>query len=224
MAAIILLISIFVFIGIFLGLPFMSFILSLLLLILIIARGIVLLKALHNNKKLSKKLDITNVDKGGVIKLTGVGENYDELTLKVLAKHLYREGDYYWYELECDKGEDEKIWIDVEVDDDVKVSIVLKKLTMSDIYLSNTLKYIDDEEEGFAKYNNKTFYYEESDEAEFYRFCDDSKVEKFYYWDFISDEFMISVERWGKKSYEIFYSQILRKSQITVLLNKEEGK
>ena len=41
---------------------------------------------------------ITNVDVGGVFRLANI-DGYDEdLELKVIRKHLYREGDYFWYE------------------------------------------------------------------------------------------------------------------------------
>ncbi len=196
-------------------------VLSLIFLLIIINRSIVLYNQKSNFDKQKKELNIVNVEKGGVFKLTGVGENADELTLKVLAKHLYREGDYYWYELECDKGSEEKVFVDVEVDDYVNVSIVLETLKLHEIELSDSLEKIDDEEEGYVKYKQKTFFYTESDSAVFYRFCDDKKSEKFYYWDFEQDNKIISVEKWGKE-YAVYYCQKMKPSQITVLSNKGE--
>ena len=70
---------------------------------------------------------ITNVDVGGVFRLANI-DGYDEdLELKVIRKHLYQEGDYFWYELECIKGDGEKAWVEVEDDDNIVTSIVLDK-------------------------------------------------------------------------------------------------
>ncbi len=168
-------------------------------------------------------LHITNVDKGGVFKLTGVGEYSEELNLKVLAKHLYREGDFYWWELECDKGDGEKVWVEVEDDDETIVSIVLKKLTLKDINMTKSqLEKIDDEEYGRVKYDGMTYTYAESDEAVFYRFCDDKKAEKLYYWDFRNGNHSVSVEKWSDKDFEVFYCQIMKPAQVTVYSNRSE--
>ena len=166
-------------------------------------------------------LHIVNVDKGGVFQLRGVGKNMEDMTLKVITKHLYQQGDYYWWELECDKGSDEKVWVEVEDDDDTIVSIVLEKLKLNDINLTPVdLVKIDDEEEGYIIYEKVKYAYEDSDEAIFYRFCDDKKPEKFYYWDFVDDDYSVSVEKWGEKDYEVFYCQKMKPNQITVLSNK----
>lgn len=169
-------------------------------------------------------LHITNVDKGGVFKLTGVGEYSQELNLKVLAKHLYREGDFYWWELECDKGDGEKVWVEVEDDDETVVSIVLKKLTLKDINMTKSqLEKIDDEEYGRVKYDGMTYNYAESDEAIFYRFCDDKRPEKLYYWDFKCGNYSVSVEKWSDNEFQVFYSQIMKPAQVIVYSNKGTG-
>lgn len=168
-------------------------------------------------------LHITNVDKGGIFKLTGVGKNSEELNLKVLAKHLYREGDYYWWELECDKGDGEKVWVEVEDDDETIVSIVLEKLTLKDINVSKSrLEQIDDNESGSINYKGRNFRYTESDEAIFYRFCDDKRAEKLYYWDFQNGNNTVSIEKWSDNEFQVFYSQIMKPAQVTVYSNKTE--
>ena len=170
-------------------------------------------------------LHITDVDKGGIFQLRGVGEELEDMTLKVMTKHLYQQGDYYWWELECDKGGGEKVWVEVEDDDDTIVSVVLEKMKLSDIHVTpEKLVKIDDEEKGTISYNKKSYIYDDSDEAIFYRYCDDSKPEKFYYWDFVQNEaprnHTVSVEKWGEKDYEVFYCQKMAPSQITVLATK----
>lgn len=193
--------------------------------LLIIVRNFMLKKTIH--KVPPSELSVLNLDRGGIFKLTGVGENSEELTLKVLAKHLYREGDFYWYELECDKGEGEKVWVEVEDDDETIVSVVLEKFKLRDLDVTpQYLKRMDDEEEGLVRYRGDTYYYAESDEAIFYRNCDDKKPEKLYYWDFESggeSKYTVSVERWGDKEqaeYQAFHSQVMKLSQITVFSNK----
>lgn len=168
-------------------------------------------------------LHIVNVDKGGVFQLRGVGENMEDMTLKVMTKHLYQEGDFYWYEFECDKGDGEKVWVEVEDDDDTIVSVVLEKIKFYDISATKEdLVHIDDEEEGSVYYKNVKYDYEESGGATFYRFCDDKKPENFYYWDFVNGNHSISVEKWGENDYEVFYCQIMKPNQVTVLANKED--
>ena len=197
--------------------------LGILLAVIFIKRNIDLKKNIY--KMPEDALHITNVDKGGIFKLTGVGPNSEELNLKVLAKHLYREGDFYWWELECDKGDGEKVWVEVEDDDDTIVSVVLEKLTLKDINVNKSrLEQIDDDESGNINYKGRSFRYTESDEALFYRFCDDKKAEKLYYWDFKNGNNTISVEKWSDKEFQVFYCQIMKPAQVTVYSNKSERK
>lgn len=175
------------------------------------------------NKVHEKELNILNVDKGGVFKLTGVGAKFEDLTLKVLAKHLYQEGNFYWYELECDKGEGDKVWVEVEDDDETKVSIVLNKFTLHDLNLTKEkLDDIDEKEHGAIEFDCNRYTYADSDEATFYRFCDDKKPEKFYFWDFQYSKWSISLEKWSDKDYEVFYCQKMNPSQITIFSNSSE--
>ena len=198
---------------------FIFLILAILLAVLLWKRNTDLKKNIY--KMPEDALHIVNVDKGGVFQLSGVGKNSDELTLKVITKHLYQQGDYYWWELECDKGEGEKVWVEVEDDDDTIVSVVLEKPKFYDISATKEdLVKIDDEEEGSIVYNKVRYTYEDSDEAIFYRYCDNEKPEKFYYWDFENGQYTISIEKWGEKDYEVFYCQRMNPGQVKVLSNK----
>ena len=163
---------------------------------------------------------IQNVKEGGVIKLSNVDGYEGDLDLKVIGRNLFMEGDYGWYELECVRNDGEKVWVDVDDDDDLVVSVVLKKFTMNDIQLSTSLKEIDENESGTARYQGVVYHYVDSGDAKFYKRCDDSKVEKLYYWDFKNGNFMVSVEEWknseGKSDYACYYSQVMKPSFITV--------
>lgn len=182
------------------------------------------------NKVPEQALHVTNLGWGGVFELRGVGDNYKDMTLKVLAKHLYQQGDFSWYELECDNGTDEKVWVEIEDDDETTVSVVLEKAKLSDVYngyggkftlLPEQLDEIDDNESGSVTYKNLTYSYTDSDKATFYRFCDSTKAEPLYYWDFENGNKSLSIEKWGDSEYQVFLCQKMRPSQITVLRNNE---
>ena len=198
-----------------------------LLLLTAIVVGIIIWKRNYEMKKTvlkdydSEKLIIQNVQRGGVIRLLNVDGQNGDLDLKVVGRNLYMEGDYSWFELECVNAEGEKFWVDVEDDDELVVSIVLKKLQNSDIKFNPfSLDMIDENESGSAFYEGQQFLYIDSGDAVFYKKSDDKVKEKLYYWDFKSGKYLISAERWdnaeGKSGMEYFYSQILKPASIIV--------
>ena len=211
---------IFIAIG-FTGISYILIFSSAFVILLLIKRNFVI------NKTLSKvppdELHVLNLDKGGIFTLRDVGKNAEEINLKVISKHLYRQGDYYWWELECDKGNDEHVWVEIEDDDSTVVSIVLKELSLSDIHIRPTqLDTFDDEESGNINFQGRTYKYTDSDSATFYRLCDKSKAENFYYWDFEFGKYSLNIEKWGNREYKAFSCQKMKPSQVTVYLNKEE--
>jgi len=164
------------------------------------------------------ELRIENVAAGGMIHVSGIGPEMDEFDVTILAKHLYREGGSYWYELEGESGQG-KVWIDLEEDDDLALAITLKKMKLRDVGLSKSqLKQVDENEKGELRYEGETFYYEDSDDATFYKNGDESRGEPFYYWDFENDagDKFIGVERWDDGSYEVSYSEPIQSHQVTV--------
>ncbi|MGV7222480.1 MAG: DUF4178 domain-containing protein [Nitrospinales bacterium] len=164
------------------------------------------------------ELRIENVEGGAVIHLSGIGKDMEDFDLKVVSKHTYRQGESSWYELECDRGED-KVWIDMEEDDELELAICLKKLKLRDVAISKEdLVKMDDDEEGQFQYDGITFYYEDSDPAVFYRHSDDKNAEKYYYWDFEADsgDKFIGIEQWSNGDYDVSYSEKIRPSQVTV--------
>lgn len=202
-------------------------ILAVIVLILVMKRNRDLYK--HNfNKYDENALVIQNVQRGGVIRLTHVDGQTGTLDLKVLARHLYMEGDYSWFELECINSNGEKFWIDVDDDDELVVSVVIAKPQRSDIHFSNTLANIDEEESGTASYKGKTYRYTDSGNAVFYKYSDDKHKESLYYYDFKrSDRYLLSVEVWknstGKDDIQYFISQIIKPASITVFSTKGES-
>ena len=201
-------------------------VLAVLVTIVILKRNAEVTSKTKNNR--SDLKIITNVGVGGVFKLANI-DGYDEdLELKVMRKHLYQEGDYFWYELECIKGDGEKAWVEVEDDDNIVTSIVLNKLKISQVpgLSPEKLAHDDDEESGRITYSGKCFNYTDSGYAIFFRDCDDTKSEKLYYWDYKSGNYLFSVERWGsgdETSYEAYYCQIVKPLAITIYSLGDEG-
>jgi len=164
------------------------------------------------------ELRIENVGPGGMIHLSGVGPDMDEFDVTILAKHLYRESGASWYELEGEAGHG-KIWIDLEEDDDLALSITLNKMKLRDVGLSKgSLKKMDEDEKGSLRYEGETYYYEDSGEATYYKNGEETRGERIYYWDFENDagDKLIGVERWEDGSYEVSYSEPIQPHQVTV--------
>jgi hypothetical protein len=164
------------------------------------------------------ELRIENVGPNGFIHLAHIGPDLDEFDVNIVARHIYRSGDSEWYELEGEsvKG---KVWIDLEEDDGLQLGITLKKLKLRDIGISKSkLAEMDKNEEGEIKYLGETYYYEESDNAIFYRNGDENAGEEFYYWEFENDEGtkFISIEQWSDGSIEVSYSEPIKDHQVTI--------
>ncbi len=164
------------------------------------------------------ELRIENAGPGAVIHLTGIGPDMDEFDVKVISRHTYRQGESCWYEFECDKGDD-KVWIDMEEDDELELSVCLRKLKLRDIGISKEdLVKMDDDEDGSFDFEGNKYWLEDSDKAVFYRHSDDKNAENYYYWDFEAESGnkFLGVEKWSDGSYDISYSETIKPSQVTV--------
>ena len=216
--------------------------LTLFLLILCVGMGLMLLRQLRQktSKTLTStntpsmpdntELTITHVRQGGIIRLNGVGTEFAEFDAEVVGYHTYRCGSSTWHELECERGSSEKIWLELEQDDALELSIGLKKLTLNELGIEKeTLITFDDDEEGQFTFDGITYHYEDSDQATFYRHSDFNTPEPFYYWDFESQDgqHYLSIEVWdaktakdlshaSKSTIDVTYSQPIRESNITV--------
>ncbi len=164
------------------------------------------------------ELKLENVEIGGVVHLSFVGEDMEDYDLVVSNKHTYRSGDFSWYELVGDNGK-QQVNLSFEINDELEVSLTMNKVRLSDLQISRKdLERFDEDESGMFIYNGMTFHYEDSDDAEFYRDGDISKGEKYYYWDFESDDgkHLISIEEWSDGSLEAAYSIVVEPSNVTV--------
>ncbi len=164
------------------------------------------------------ELRVENIGPNGLIQLTHIGPDLDEFDVHITARHIYRSGDYEWYELE---GESVRgaVWIDMEEDDGLQIGITLKKMKLRDIGISESeLEEMEKNKERVIEYLGETYFYEESDSAIFYRYGDVNGGEKFYYWDFANAEGnkFIGIEQWNDGSIDVSYSEQIKDHQITV--------
>ena len=165
----------------------------------------------------SESMEIQNVKPGGVLHLSNVGPEMEEYDVNVIGRHIYDQEGYQWVELEGEIGS-KKVWIEIEDDDELEISIKLKDLSLREVGLSKSdLDRIDEAEEGRLTYDGEAFYYEDSDEAAFWKDGKRNQSEEFYFWDFENDEGdkYISVENW-EGEYQVSLSVPLKKSQIEV--------
>lgn len=164
------------------------------------------------------ELRIENVGPGGVIHLVHIGAEMEEFDVDIVARHLYRSGDYEWHEIEAESARG-KVWIEMEEDDGLQLSITLKKLKLKDIGISKSeLEEFRRNDEGEITYQNETYYFEESDRATFYHSGALNAGEEFEYWDFENNDGnkFISIEKWSDDSVDVSYSESVKDHQITV--------
>ncbi len=163
------------------------------------------------------ELRLENVQTGGLIHLNAAGPDLEDFDVKILAKHIYREGEYTWYELEGDRGQ-QKVWLEYEEDDELSISMKIKDLKLRDIGLSRQdLTQMADRDEGEINFDNQTYYFEDSGRAVFYRYGLDDNAEQFSYYDFETEDgqWFISIADWDGE-LEISLSAAIRPSQISV--------
>lgn len=167
----------------------------------------------------TRALKIQNVRPGGVISLKGAGPEMEDFDVVVEARHVYEEDGFEWFELEGMKG-NAKVWIEVEEDDELEVSLCGRKLSLADLGLSaEDLERMERADEGTITFEGVAYTYEDWGKARFFRNGQrTTQGEKLKYWDFESaDETQfLSIESWGGGHYEVYLSESLRPSQIEV--------
>jgi hypothetical protein len=162
---------------------------------------------------------IENVGPGGVIRLERVGPDLLDMDLKATAKHTYRQGSFRWYELELDKGEEEKLWLEVERDDYLELSLCVKMMDLRDVGLKPTdLEFMEKEDEGELTFEGERFFFEEAGSAVFHRNGVELVGENFQFWDFENKagDKLIGVEKWDDDSYDVSLSVAIKPSQVEV--------
>ena len=173
------------------------------------------------SKPLDTTLRLENVRAGGLIRLLNVGPNLQEYDVQILSRSIYREGENHeWYELEGDNGQN-KVWISLEYDDDLDVTLATRKLKLRELPITrDDLDRMDDAAAGQFDFEGKTYYYEHSTEASYFRHgdTDATNEEFFYYWEFETDDgdHFLTVEEWENGKFEVTVSYLIKESQVKV--------
>jgi hypothetical protein len=156
---------------------------------------------------------------GDSIEISGITGLANPHHMIVSRKNKYVDSDSTWHELECSSS-GKQYYLTIERDDgQIYLSLSLKTLSLADIKINERdLERIDDKEEGSIKYAGRVYYYEDSDEAEFFPDSQRKDSEDLYYWEFESDDgrHFISVEKWEDNSIDVTYSVIVEPSQVTI--------
>lgn len=164
-------------------------------------------------------LSIEHVQKGGVFHLLNIGSDLQEFDCKVIGKHDYEQDGYHWTELEADKG-DGVVWLTIDKDDKLDLSIALEKISLQALGFTNSDDFFSliRSGKGDLKFKGKTYYFSESGKATFFRNGDRNNPAPFEYFEYESEdeESCISVELWGKMDFDIHYSDYINESQVSV--------
>ena len=169
------------------------------------------------------ELRIENVHAGGVLRVASFDSAGRDLDVMIVARHVYSEGSYEWFELEGN-SEFGTIWLTVEEDDETEVSVCLRRFSLDDLGVTRRqLDKFDDEERGTFLFEDSEYRYRDSGEATFFRDGDPARAERFHYWEFETRDgkSQISVEQWADDSTEVHLSQPVQTGRITVYANSE---
>ncbi len=175
----------------------------------------------NKNSELGSEFRLENVQAGGLIHLMNVGPNLEEYDVQILSRSVYREGENYeWYELEGDNGRG-KVWLSLQHDDGLDVTIATRKLKMRDIpIVRDDLDRMDDAAAGQFDFEGRTYYYDHSTEGSYFQGGDVSadSEEFFYYWEFETEDEsqFLTVEEWENGRFEVTMSYPVKESQVKV--------
>lgn len=161
---------------------------------------------------------IEDLRPGAVLALSRVGPELKDFDVRIVGRHRYREGGFQWTELEGEAA-DGPVWIEVERDDELSVSIALRRLDLRDVGLDpQALDVFVRADEGRIEADGGPYEYEDHGRAEFLRNGDPARVETVAYWDFESADGRryLSVERWSNDDYQVHLGEALSPGQIEI--------
>ncbi len=166
----------------------------------------------------SNEPKIQNMQPGGVFSLRSFGDDMEDLDVSVIGRHIYDEDGFEWIELEGETG-GEKIWLTVEDDDELELSVTLRKVRLEEIGLTKEqMLALTDNDESKIEFNGRTYHFDDRGDATYYANGDTGGGEKLTYWAFEADlgTRYLTVERWGDGTFECHISQAVKESQITI--------
>lgn len=159
-------------------------------------------------------IKITDLQKGFVVE-------YDLKTWVVKEAYEYDWGDnYFTREYKLDSGDD-VIYLHVEYDDELYLSVTKKiKLLSIDEDLPEQIEKNERPPKKIL-YKNKTFYLDEESPGYFKDLSDPAKdwVELIS-WDYYDEEDkeIINIEQWGDREFDAAYGQVIKEYEISNIL------
>lgn len=165
-----------------------------------------------------RNVDIKDVGAGGYVTV-----NND--TYYVSDINRYEEGNKKWFELVIvSLTTGNLVFLEWEIDDVLEVYLYDENLTLRQLGTTpGDLQVMDDDEDENCEYSlcvreSLTVYYEDSDEATFFK-SNGSQGEKYYYWDFYdeSKQHCLGIECWGDE-YEACLGINVNTNNIEVLV------
>ncbi len=167
-----------------------------------------------------ERLIVENVEQGGLIHIRNYGPDMEDIDVEITRKNMYCQKQFCWYELQGSASNGKQVFLEIDREDELELDISIdRELGLSDIGLTKSdLEEIDEAEEGKITFQGKVYEYDDSDEAFFYRDCDEENERAFYYWDFYNDdlEYTITVKEWERGGVDVTLTQSLREDQIEV--------
>lgn len=160
---------------------------------------------------------IEQVRAGAVIGLPPHGKDLQAGDVSIVARHVYNEDGFKWYELEGESA-DGRVWIDVCRDDELETSISLERLTLAALALDvDSFQQLLKSGKARITYDGCVYQLDEKGEAAFYPEGDVGRAEAYHYWDFEGDDDKhdLSVERWGN-DYRAYISERLDPARIRI--------
>lgn len=156
---------------------------------------------------------LLDVRVGAVIHLEDVGLRSDSFDAEITGRHLHKEGSERWLELEADRG-GRKVYLTVEQDDELEISVALEELSLSALGLSKT----SFESATHFDFEGARFEREAQGRATYFRDHDELRPEPYAYWEYEDDGSgeTVSIVRWDDGDIEVSRSVPLRESSVTI--------
>ncbi|MBT6120115.1 DUF4178 domain-containing protein [bacterium] len=176
-----------------------------------------------NQNENKESLSIENVEKGGVIGVSSVGASLDNFDIHIKTKHTFKRGSRSWSQLEGDTGES-TVWIFFDDQNFSYLSLSLKKIQLCDLHLSiEDLSYMVNIGKSEIVYNSKTYFYEWGGTAFCYQDGLEENFERLSYWKFRTqnESYCITIEKWDSGGVDVYLSESLSFSSVTVYKVKE---
>ncbi len=160
---------------------------------------------------------IQNVIPGGVIRIERLGPDMRDVDVQVVARHLYEEDGFTWFELDGETA-DGKLYLTVVDDDELEMSVSGGKLTLLEVGLKPEQFQGSGKPPAQIAYDGLSFRLVEQGDVTFYRNSDRLAPEPFRYWDYADKQKkrMLTVERWGASSFEVHDSAVVNPRQVIV--------